>query len=143
MIEKCMVWLFLSIGAMWDLKKKSIPTVYLWLFALVGVVFSVSALIDGKDIGNAVTAFLPGCILVLLSVITREQIGMGDGWVILCMGLFLDCAEILWIIFISFMILTVLSIFLLIAQKAHRKTRMPFLPFLLTGFTIYILGGLF
>lgn len=135
-----MVLLFLSFGSLWDLKKKTIPTIYLVVYGFVGIVYSVFGLFGEKNIWEIVLAVVPGCIGVILSFVTREQIGMGDGLVILCTGFFLSCRHIMAMICMAFAILTVVAIVLLITRRVNCKTRIPFIPFLLVGFIVFVLG---
>ncbi len=136
------MWVFLSLGTIWDLRKKSIPMIYLYVFGLAGIVYFGFGLISGKSIWEFVLAVLPGCIGIILSFLTGEQIGMGDGLVILCTGFFLSCRQIICVVFVAFMLLTVVSIVLLIGGRVNRKTRIPFIPFVLVGWIVCILGGI-
>lgn len=142
MIVKSLLWVFLSFGAIWDMRKKSIPIAYLCVFGFIGVFYSGLCFISGKNVWEVLLAILPGCICVLISFVTREQIGMGDGLVILCIGLFCNWRQVIYVVSMSLMILTIVSIVMLVFRKVGRKTKIPFIPFLLAGFTVCAIGGI-
>ena len=73
----------------------------------------------------------PGLLLLLFGYISQEQIGYGDGWLILALGMWLDLSELLWMLLIG-MGLGGLSAFLL-----HKK-ELPLVPFLTVA---YMIGG--
>ena len=51
-----------------------------------------SGLLYGLTVGHTPQP-VPGCLLLLLGYISREQIGYGDGWLILSL------TELLWVLF--------------------------------------------
>ena len=140
MIEKSIIWIFLAAGSVWDIRKKSIPVQYLWVFGITGLICLLIRFINGMRGFDFVLAFLPGIFFLILAYISGEQIGMGDGLVILCTGFFLRYGEIVYVTFVSFLCLTLVSMVLYAVGRANRKTKIPFLPFWLMGFTIYVLG---
>ena len=141
MIEKIIVLLFLVIGAVWDLKKKSVPKKYLCIWSAFVMFFLISDFIGRRNITDMLLSMIPGLVCVFLAFITREQLGYGDGWVIMLLGLFLDFKYVLKIIFVAFCILTVVIVFLFIFRKVGRRTTLPFLPFLLMGYLVCVFFG--
>ena len=57
-----------------------------------------SGLLYGLTVGHTPQP-VPGCLLLLLGYISREQIGYGDGWLMLSLGMWLDLTELLWMLF--------------------------------------------
>ena len=138
---KWIVLLFLVWGAAWDLKCKHVPKTYLYVFSVAAVAYLLSDFIYCKDLIEICSGMLPGCVGLLLAFITREQIGYGDGIVILLAGLFLSAKAVITIVFFAFIFVTILSILLLITHHAGRKSKIPLIPFLLVGQIVCICGG--
>lgn len=120
-----------------DLWKKQISSLPLLLLAVAGGGISL-ALGDWGD-GTALWRLLPGCVMLLLAWLTRESIGYGDGFVVLCLGCFLDVWEILNICMAALTLSGLAALFLLLVKKKNRKTQMPFVPFLLVGYGMQLL----
>jgi leader peptidase (prepilin peptidase)/N-methyltransferase len=86
-------------------------------------------------------SFIPLCVGVLflcISVMTRGELGMGDGILLLALGTMLSLDELLVLLILAMAGCGVYSGFLLLVRKKNRHTRIPFLPFLLAGYA----GGL-
>lgn len=86
---------------------------------------------------------LLGAALLFLAFVTREEIGYGDGWLVLVMGMSLG----LKFSFLSFLLALGISALvggcLLIFRKVRRNYRLPFAPFLLAGsvLSLALCGG--
>lgn len=74
---------------------------------------------------------VPGAVLLLLGFFSREQIGYGDGWLILALGMWLELPELLGMLFLGFGLLTLWA-------AAVRKGELPLVPFLTAA---YVIGG--
>lgn len=74
---------------------------------------------------------LPGIFALLLARVSKEQIGYGDGWLLVALGFCLEKSELYQILYesIALCILTALLI---------KKKEMPFVPFLAVA---YLTGG--
>ena len=141
MIGKGIVLLFLAIAAIWDIKKKAVPKNYLCVVGVVAVIYLGLDIMSGKSLIDGILALIPGYIIVFLCVVSGEQIGLGDGLILLCVGCFQNIRDTLCMIFISFVILTLVSMFLLISRRVGRKSTIPFVPFLFCGQLITIVEG--
>lgn len=119
-----------------DIKNKNIPIA---LFLLAGIVSLADLIIHGI-LGSFTGIFLsrisgviPGTLLLILSRLTLEKIGQGDGILLTILGLFIGFYSILVILCIGLFLQSLLACFLLIIKKADKQTKIPFVPFLLVG----------
>jgi len=142
MLGKCIVLVFLFVGTLWDLKKNMVPKNYLVIWGIQSIIYFSFEIIHGKSVLDIFIGLIPGIVAIVLSVITREQIGMGDGLILLSVGCFQSIKDILSMLFFSFVILTIISIFLLAIRRVGRKSQVPFVPFMLMGQIIVIFGGI-
>ena len=86
----------------------------------------------------AALSLLPGLGFFLLSFLTREKVGYGDGWVLLMIGLFLGVYRCFLILLIGLMSESVVAIVLLTLGKINRDREIPFVPFLLLGMGVVV-----
>lgn len=135
--------IFLAAGTFWDIKEKRIPVVWILLGVLVGVVCMLYEGVAGEgNAGAYLSACLPGALFLLISMVTHEQMGIGDGITLLILGGILGAKRV-WLIWLFGMGgVFLFGIFLLISRKGTGKTRIAFLPFLLVGFFLVAGGGI-
>lgn len=74
----------------------------------------------------------------VISVLTRGEIGFGDGLLILAMGSVLKSGELLGVLCAALLLCGIYSGLQLLVFKKKRDTEIPFAPFLLVGY----LGGI-
>lgn len=90
-----------------------------------------------------VSGLIIGIIFIVLSKLTKGQIGMGDGILISVIGVMLGGLQSLEVITYSFFASSIVAIILLTFFKMGKKKTIPFVPFLLLGYIMSIfLGGI-
>ena len=83
-----------------------------------------------------------GCIFLMISKMTRESFGYGDSLLILLLGVAVGFWNLISLLAIAFFLSAVVSAAALVFGKFHRKTTVPFVPFLGIGyFFVRVLGG--
>lgn len=136
-MEKWIVGIFLLICSISDLKTKQVSMLTITLFAAVGALFQlIWGMLDSWQ-------WLAGCLMgigiVGIGWITREAIGYGDGLSAAVLGIWLGIFTAAWILFLALLMSAGVSAVLITVKKAGRKYRIPFLPFMLLGWGIWIL----
>jgi len=134
---KEVIWLVtLCICAWTDFKRKQIRK---------EVVFAAAILLTGLTLFSyqSISAIqsvnlLPGFFMLLISFLSREKIGYGDGICLILSGLALPWRQFMGSMFFSFILMLILSILLMITKKATWNTKLPYVPFLLIGTCIGI-----
>lgn len=127
---------FLFTAALLDYQKGEIPLI----LAGAGVlVFAGMQLIFGeRTILELALGLLPGGFLLLLSILTKQAVGPGDGAILLSAGVILGWLETLILLGISILFAALGSMALLILKLKKRKESIPFLPFLYTGYLCFL-----
>ena len=126
--------LFLAILTPEDIRERRISVSRLLLFAIFGFAFrlAVSSFSGCEMIGCLIT----GGVLILLAVLTKEQIGFGDGIAVAVLGLWTGG----WFTFITVCIALLLSgICGCLFWALHKRETVPFMPFLLIGMEVSLL----
>ena len=123
--------LYLLWGSIQDIKKRKISNIYLWAGGIYGFSLRIiGAWNDLQAIGDWLLAAVPGALLLLVAVITKEKIGTGDGLVLLILGEFITFFELCMLLQITVILLLVFALILLGSRKYSKNYPIPFLPFL-------------
>ena len=130
-VHICLI-IILGIICVFDIKRKKIPVYMLIILAAAGIISNFT--VGEFDIEKRIIAMLPGMILLIVSMITKQQIGYGDGMIILIMGLYIDIDDILSIVLSSFLLSSIAAIILMTVFKKKKNFEMAFSPFLLIGY---------
>ena len=134
-MEKYGTLIFLLFSSFLDIRKREISIPVTLLFGLAGVVYGIKT-------GRTMTDYLiPAAISILIlvcSILTRGQIGMGDGWLFLALACMLRMESYIQMACIGMLLAAACSVVLLLVFRKNRKTEIPLVPFLLLGYV----GGL-
>lgn len=83
---------------------------------------------------SALGGAMIGAILIVCSYFSKEAIGIADSVVVLACGAAFGLWGTVTFVFFAMLYAGVCSAVLLVAKKAGKKSRIPFLPFLLLGY---------
>lgn len=115
-------------AALRDLFEKQVHIFICLAGFLAGV---VARLVGFGDDFTTFYGIIPGVVLLLTSVISREAIGYADGLVMIAIGMTTGIEAGLAILLYSLVFSSVVSLLLLVTKKAGRSTELPFVPFIL------------
>lgn len=136
---KCFVIVgVLMVCSYFDIKEKKVPLACI----LIGIAVTVIINMVGKDISlvaSMIGATL-GILLIIMSRLTKNALGMGDALLVLMIGLGTGIYQTALALFYGLFVTAVVSAVLLCMKRVKRKTEMPFVPFLLIGYVGVILS---
>lgn len=129
----CFLLLTGLIGASYyDLRYKEIPTIY--LFGLWGFLF-VMRIVENKGISKEILlGEVLGIILILISLVLKQSIGMGDGIVLCITGLIEGGLGNLTLFMNSLLIGVVVAVVLIFFKSYKRNNTIPFVPCILIAY---------
>lgn len=128
--------LYLLWGAWQDLRKRKITNSYLWFGGIWGMVrIGICFVLGTVSFIEWIQALIPGVLFLLIAKMTGEKIGMGDGWVIMIIGNFLNIRKLWYVVQVAITIVFLFSIIMLCSKKKDKEYQIPFLPFLWMGHT--------
>jgi len=130
-INKIIFGVFLLAAAWEDGREKAVSV---WLFQAAGIAGLILALLQG-DVGRErLLSCMIGVGLLLLSRLTGEAMGMGDGWFFVVSGLFLrallNLKLLIFGIFLNGIVCGVIYLWGCLRGRDYKKKTVPFLPFL-------------
>ena len=123
-----------------DIRKKEISW---WkLMVLGGMCLAGCVMLPDKNLWSMAGGVTLGLCMVGFSMLSKGQIGIGDGIVIAQLGGLLGARGCLVMLCIASCFMAVVSIVLLLCKKGNRQTTLPFVPALLGGYltTLAVMG---
>lgn len=136
--------MILLVGSVYDWKYLGLP-VWLLLVGIIGGIGCVLYSLFWEDVTlfDVGMSFLPGIIALVLSFVTKEQLGYGDGCLLLAMGGCMGFQKTIMAVMLALSASFLISILLIILRKAGRKQKLPFVPLLFAGSMAVWGGGMF
>lgn len=133
---------------------------------LLGVILVVSSIKDIKRRRISMSIIVPGIIILLICLpfrnnisvvnglfgtivgismigigrLSRWQIGMGDGIILILTGIGLGFWENAFLLLYALLLIFLFSVILLFLKKITKKTTLPFIPFIFLGYIGVILS---
>lgn len=124
----------LMINSLYDLWKKQISLIVVIGMAVCGLLMR---LVSWMGWGEFALSLLPGVICLFLAYISHEQIGYGDGWVILAIGCLCPMSEVISLTMTALLLIGPMALFLFVVRRKSKNFEIPFIPFL---FAAYLVG---
>lgn len=129
---------YVGLLAIWDVWKKMVPAIALCLGGVMGLFYSIYAVsVGSRSVFEIGLALCPGAILLLLAYATRQQIGYGDGILLLILGLLLGKEAVIFILVVGQLMASGFGIFLLVLRRAGKGATMAYIPFLFAAMLLY------
>ncbi len=128
MLRTVMVVVFLISSSVCDMRNKKIPLWVIIIFAGLGVLLAIFA--PAHSFGDLVAGVGGGVVLIMVSIITAGQIGMGDGLLFVVLGIFCGSSNIGLLIYATLLCAVVAGV-LFMTRQVKRNDRLPFVPFVL------------
>ena len=133
-----LLFVFLGICAVYDGVEREIPLAVVWLGIITAIVLHIEGLAGDGAWQAAVLSVIPGEISWMLSFVTNEKVGYGDGWMLIMIGLFVGLWKCFLILMIGLILSSLVVLILLAAGKVSRNAQLPFAPFLLLGMGVVV-----
>ena len=134
-MEKYGTLVFLAFSSLMDIRKKEISLPFTLLYGLAGLICSIRT---ARNLTDYLIPFGTGIFILAFSILTRGQVGMGDGWILLSLGCMLPTERYIRMVCNGMLLAAGCSGVMLILFHKNRKTEIPLVPFLLAGY----IGGL-
>lgn len=128
-----LLFCLLGVCAVWDGIRKEIPLAVVWTGMIAALILRAYGAMGEGTWLSAAFAVLPGAVFWLLSFMTREKVGYGDGWVLMMIGLFTGLQRCFLILLAGLVIESAAALILLVFGKTTGDREIPFVPFLLLG----------
>ena len=128
----------LAVLSVEDIRTKQVPVIGIIVF---GVALLLFRFLCGGEFLPMAFAMLPGLFALLFSLISREQIGLGDGLVLLVLGFGNGIERMFGMLTFGLFFAGMWAGALLVIKRTGRKQTFPLLPFLLLGYGMTLVAG--
>ena len=118
--------------AVQDVREKSLS---LWKLAAGAGMLLLWRILRGMGLPEVPDLF-PGILCLFLSLLSRQQIGIGDGVVLLLLGLCCGWRHCLVVVFVALVLAGAWGMAGLCRKRYKRKDTLPWLPFLAAAYGI-------
>ena len=111
-----------------------------YAFAISGLIVSMIL----RSPANIALSAVPGLILLVISIATKEKIGLGDCVTVIGLGLWTGTRGAILSVFIGIGLSSVVSIIYMAVNTIKGlsgKKAIPFIPFLMCGLVVSIISG--
>lgn len=133
----------LGVHAIEDLKRQGVTLPFLAIFGIAGACFQLYGQKMGAlGMGSGIAV---GVGLLLLSAMTAQSIGMGDGFLFCVTGVYLGGSKNLELLMMSLFYAALFALGIVLCQKRYktqRKRRIPFVPFVFLAHATLLLEEL-
>ncbi len=137
MIFKIGILMIMIVSSIEDIRKKEVP---IWEIIACGIISGLSIAFgvykNSLDMFELSFSLIPGCLMIMASFVSRQQLGYGDGLLVLFSGPALGFYDMGLSMVIAFFVSSIISGGLILFKKAGRKTAIPFVPFIAAGLVV-------
>lgn len=140
MWKDVILWIFLAVNTVMDLKTRKINIVLCVIFGVFGI--GVSLCSRDTDWISVAGGMAVGAYLLVFALLTREAVGIGDGFVVTAVGIRMGGGRILAVLMGGFILAAVFGLIKVCAGKANGKSELAFVPFFTLSYVVLYLGGL-
>ncbi|MBQ7615781.1 MAG: prepilin peptidase [Butyrivibrio sp.] len=123
----------LAVASITDIRRKEVPIWEVLACMAISAIRAAGLFIQGNANAELILSVLPGLAVLVLSYVTRQGIGYGDGLMLVSLGPALGLGRLGMGLLVAFFSCSVISGILLFTKKAARSTRIPFIPFITIG----------
>lgn len=122
----------LGICSIEDMRKKEIQVYVVLTFGIAGVILRL--FYQNVSMKNMILGMAIGVAIMLVSIVTAGQIGLGDGLLLTVTGIFLGVYGNAMLFLHGLLLAAVWSVVMVLVLHKGRKTKIPFVPFLLIAY---------
>lgn len=130
----------LGIFCMEDIKERKITVSTVMISGIIGICLHL--IFQTESIFNMLLGTLPGLFLLLICILSKGRMGIGDAMLLMLTGLYLGLENNLYLLFYSVMLCGFWAWILLLFFRKQSNYPIPYAPFLFVSYIGMLLGRL-
>lgn len=130
-------FIFLITESAEDLRSREVDVCKIIIFFLTSLFLKLFCM--GAPVSEIIKGIIPGVTVLLIGYFSKQEIGYGDGAVIVVLGICLGFARVISILTGAFVCMLAVSVILVIIKRKMVGTSLPFIPCILVSY----IGGFF
>ncbi len=124
----------LALESISDLKNRCISGWRILAFSVFGIVLNF--LLYYQSVWSIVGGVVVGIVLLLYAIFTKGAVGIGDGIMFVCLGIYLGLSDNMRLLFFSLIAAALAGGIFILAKKKSIKTQIPFMPCVLAAYIL-------
>ncbi len=120
-----------------DCKEKQIRLYLPLVAAAIGIVLHL--LYREMALADVLLGISVGIVFLLIAWMSRGSVGAGDGIMLMVSGLFWGFWGNIVLLMTALGMVSMVALFLLVVKRKERNYRLPFLPFLLAAYLLWLI----
>ncbi|MCF0230332.1 MAG: prepilin peptidase [Parasporobacterium sp.] len=134
--RQIIILLFLAYEAFEDIRTGTVNTGAIALCGAAGLIINIITGEPGTY--SMLTGTILGGLMVLISFLSREAVGMGDALIMVSLGLTLGYEKAVILTLAAFIMAALCSVCLMVKGYRKKKESIPFAPFLMGGYLLVL-----
>lgn len=131
-MQKIVLLSLLGLCTWEDIRKKEVTVIYILLFGIGGVILHLFS--PSCSIYSVLWGISLGLFVMVVSVVSRGGIGMGDGILLAVTGVYLGGTKNLELFVTGLLLSSIWAVILVAFRKKKGKEPFAFVPFLLASY---------
>lgn len=124
----------LALESISDLRNKCISGWRVLAFGLLGIV--LNCILYYQSVWSVVGGVVVGILLLLYAFFTKGAVGIGDGIMFVCLGIYLGLSDNMRLLFFSLIAAALVGGIFILVKKKSIKTQIPFIPCVLAAYIL-------
>ncbi len=122
-----------------DIKLRIVPNFIVICLAASQAVAAFTYAMTYISLLNAIITIVIFLLFMLISKLSKEQIGMGDVKLLAVVNLFYGLSFVIYSMLFGMIAVLIYSVPMMIAKKMNLKSQIPFVPFYTIGAALYVI----
>ena len=135
---KGVVMIMLATETFSDIKTHSVSGIRIIAYGILGIVLNL--VLYYQSVWSIIGGVAVGAVILGYAAVTKGAIGIGDGLIFLCLGIYLGLSDNLRLLFFSLLAAAVIGGIYVLVRKRSIKTQIPFMPYVLGAYMIMTAG---
>lgn len=123
----------LSINGVLDIRERRISLLVTAGYGILGLIFVIW---DGNALKGLCLSLIPGALCLVLAWLSRERVGYGDGLLLLAIGFYLSCDDMVLLCMTAIIGAGICALILLAFFHKGKNYEIPFIPFVFLGYLV-------
>ena len=119
-----------------DIKNRTVPVPGIVIFSAAAFLSFVPG--SGLTLLQAAGGALTGLVFLVISFLTKGEIGSGDGLVIALTGIYLGFWKNAELLVCALFMCAIYSLVLVVVSRKSKRYEVPFVPFMLAGYVLML-----
>lgn len=135
MIRGIVIFLLL-IESVMDIKNRTISVLHMVIFGIAGIIANCA--LEYQSLWTMLGGVLVGAIVLLFGLFSKGAIGIGDGIIFGCIGIYIGGFDNIRLLFYSLIVAAILGGGYVLLKRKSIKSQIPFVPCIFVAYLLML-----